>query len=432
CGEHLVALDPGDTTDRLYGVAVDVGTTTVVGTLMNLATGEVEAVSATLNRQATFGGDVISRIAHTMADADGLATLQRLALETLNDILSDLYRQSGVSRENVYEALLVGNSTMLHLFLGVDARSISVAPFVPVFDEAVELAATEVGLSIHPEGRVGTLPLIGAYVGADTVAGIHATDLARDDRVRLFIDVGTNSEIALGSSAGVVATSAPAGPAFEGAQIRHGMTATAGAIERVVMGDSLEIEVIGGGEPRGICGSGLIDVVAGLRRSGLVDASGRMAGGDGAPDHPLHDRLGEVEGVRAFVLAGNIVLTQRDIRELQAAMSSVATGVRVLLERVGLEAGDVEEVMLAGSFGSAIDPESARVIGLVPPVPVEKIRFVGNVAAEGAKMSLLSFRERRVACDLKSRVEYVELSERPDFNELFVAGVRFPDLAALS
>ncbi len=432
CGEHLVALEPGDTSDRLYGVAFDVGTTTVVGTLINLSSGEVEAVSAALNRQATFGGDVISRIAHTMTNPDGLAALQRLALETLNDILADLYRQTGVDSDNVYEALLVGNSTMLHLVLGVDARSISVAPFVPVFDEAVELAAAEVGLSIHSEGRVGTLPLIGAYVGADTVAGIHATDLARDDRVRLFIDVGTNSEIALGSSAGVVATSAPAGPAFEGAQIRHGMTATAGAIEGVTIEETVEMEVIGGGEPRGICGSGLIDAVAGLRRCGLVDASGRMTEADGVPDHPLRDRLVEVEGVRAFVLAGDVVLTQQDVRELQAAMSSVATGVRVLLERVGLEAGDIEEVMLAGSFGSSIDPESARVIGLVPPVPAEKIRFVGNVAAEGAKMSLLSFRERRVACDLKSRVEYVELSARADFNELFVAGVRFPELAARS
>jgi uncharacterized 2Fe-2S/4Fe-4S cluster protein (DUF4445 family) len=432
CGEHLVALERGDTSGRLYGVAFDVGTTTVVGTLLNLATGEVEAVSAALNRQATFGGDVISRIAHTMTDPDGLATLQDLALETLNGILVDLYQESGVSQENVYEALLVGNSTMLHLALGVDARSISVAPFVPVFDEAVELAAAEVGLAIHPEGRIGTLPLIGAYVGADTVAGIHATDLARDDRVRLFIDVGTNSEIALGSSAGVVATSAPAGPAFEGAQILHGMTATTGAIERVMIGETVEIEVIGDGEPRGICGSGLIDVVAGLRRAGLVNKSGRMIDPDKVRDHPLHDRLGEVEGTRAFALAGDIVLSQQDIRELQAAMSSVATGIRVLLEKAGLATGDLEEIMLAGSFGSSIDPESARVIGLVPPVPVEKIRFVGNVAAEGAKMSLLSFRERRVACDLESRVEYVELSARSDFNELFVAGVRFPDLAALS
>jgi uncharacterized 2Fe-2S/4Fe-4S cluster protein (DUF4445 family) len=409
-----------------------IDTTTVVGTLLNLVSGEVEAVSAALNRQATFGGDVITRIAHTMADEEGLATLQRLALETLDNILADLYHQSGVPREEVYEALLVGNSTMVHLALGVDARSISVAPFIPVFEEPVELAATKMGLGIHPQGRVGTLPLIGAYVGADTVAGIHATDLARDDRVRLFIDVGTNSEIALGSSAGVVATSAPAGPAFEGAQIRHGMTATTGAIERVVMNETVEIEVIGGGEPRGICGSGLIDAVAGLRHAGLVDESGRMIDPDKVPDHPLRDRFGEVDGIRSFVLAGDIVLTQQDIRELQAAMSSVATGIRVLLESTGLAAGDLEEVMLAGSFGSSIDPESARVIGLVPPVPVEKIRFVGNVAAEGAKMSLLSFRERRVACDLKTRVEYVELSARPDFNDLFVAGVRFPELAAVS
>lgn len=426
-GTHLVAVEPGDTRTASCGVAFDVGTTTIVGTLMDLTRGEVLAVDSALNRQAVFGGDVISRIAYTMAGAEQREEMRRAVIDSLNRILSRLVDEADTSRDRVYEALVVGNTTMLHLLLGIDARSISLAPFIPVFQQPINVAACELGLEIHPRGRVETFPVIGAYVGADTVAGLHATDLARREGLRLFVDIGTNSEIALGSAAGVLATSAPAGPAFEGSCIRAGMAATAGAIERVQLGASVQLGVVGGGKAQGICGSGLIDTVAQLLRCGLLDSTGRLKAGSEVDGHPLITHLAEDAEGRGFALTEAVRLTQRDIRELQSAKSSVATGVQVLMEHLGVGPQDLAEVLLAGSFGSAIDPLSARDIGLVPWVPLERIRFVGNVAAEGAKMALLSFREKQVAYDLASRVEYVELSLRPDFNDLFVAGLSFPE-----
>ena len=243
-------MEAADTHGALLGVAFDVGTTTVVGTLVDLATGEVLAVDSALNRQAIFGGDVISRIAYTMPGTRQQQEMQRAIVETMNRIVGGLCDSSGANRGQIYEALVVGNCTMIHLLLGVEARPISVAPFVPAFRDSVALRASEVGLEIHPRGRLETFPIIGSYVGADTVAGLHATGLARQEDLWLFIDVGTNSEIALGSRDAVTATSAPAGPAFEGSCIKAGMAATHGAVERVALGDKLELGVVGGVEPR--------------------------------------------------------------------------------------------------------------------------------------------------------------------------------------
>ena len=426
-GQNLISVETGDTTKSLFGVAFDVGTTTVVGTLIDLATGEVRAVDSALNRQAVFGGDVISRIAYTMPGEGQRREMQQAVVETMNWILARLCDTAGVESDSLYETVVVGNCTMLHLFLGVEARPISVAPFVPAFRESVTVSAAHVGLDIHPHGSIETLPVIGAYVGADTVAGLHATGLARQGDLWLFIDVGTNSEIALGSQDRLLATSAPAGPAFEGSCIRAGMAATTGAIEHVVLGDSVILGVVGGGTAQGICGSGLIDTVAQLLGAGLLDATGRLSARAEVPEHPLAEQLVEQNEERCLALTDDLRLTQRDIRELQSAKSSVATGVRVLMEHLGVGPEDLGAVLLAGSFGSSIDPASARDIGLVPDVPLERIRFVGNVAAEGAKMTLLSFRERQVAHDLARRVEYVELSTRPDFNDLFVEGLMFPE-----
>jgi uncharacterized 2Fe-2S/4Fe-4S cluster protein (DUF4445 family) len=431
CGEHLVQLSPADSDERMYGVAVDLGTTTVVGTLMDLATGMATAVESTLNRQAPYGADVISRISHAMTDPRGSEDLRQAAVDTINGILADLIANSEAEREHVYELVLVGNATMLHLLLGVDAEGIARSPFAPVFADPLDLPAAAVGLEIHPRGRVQLLPSIGAYVGADIVGGLLATGVARDDRTRLFIDVGTNGEIALGTGDRTVATSGPAGPAFEGAQIRFGMRAAEGAIETVVLDEDVHLQVIGGDVPaRGICGSGLIDAAAQLRIRGLLSASGLLMTHEEAEarGHPLAHRLIEIEGSRAFELAPGVALTQLDIRELQLAKASIATGIAALLELTGIAARDLEEVLLAGSFGTYINPESARVIGLVPPVPVERIVAAGNAAGEGAKMSLLSFRERQIAFDMPERVEYVELSARPGFNEAFVAATAFPDL----
>ena len=426
-GENLVAVESGDTSGECFGIAFDVGTTTLVGTLMNLRTGMAAAVHSTLNGQAPFGADVISRISHAMNGAASVGELQTAVVGTMNQVAARLYEESGVSRDRVYEAVVVGNVTMLHLLLGVDPAPIAVTPFTPAFMEPLTVPAAEVGLDIHPHGYVQTLPALGAYVGADIVAGVLATGVARDPKVRVFVDVGTNGEIVVGSGQRALATAAPAGPAFEGSQIKCGMRATEGAIEGVTLTDRVDLQVIGGDvKPLGICGSGLVDIVAQLLLSGLLDHSGRMRSRDEVAQHPLAGRLIEVEGVRSFLLADGVYLTQRDVRELQFAKGSIATGIKVLMDLLGMTDSDIDEVFLAGSFGSYLNPESAKVIGLVPAVDVDRIIAVGNSAGEGAKIALLSYRERQVAFELPARLEYVELSGRTDFNDTFVSVLQFP------
>jgi uncharacterized 2Fe-2S/4Fe-4S cluster protein (DUF4445 family) len=431
-GDQLIAVEAGDTREESYGVAFDLGTTTVVGTLMNLRTGMAEAVRSTLNGQAPFGADVISRISHGMQGDEAKTELREAIQRTMNTVLQELYESAGVARERVYETVVVGNATMLHLLLGIDATPISMMPFTPAFREPLYLPAREVGLDIHPGGYVQTLPVIGAYVGADIVAGVVATGLAREDKLRVFVDVGTNGEIVLGSVKRVLCTAAPAGPAFEGSQIRCGMRATDGAIEGVTLSDHVELQVIGGDiPPKGICGSGLVDTVAQLRLVGLLDAGGKMRSREEVPEHPLSDRLITIEGVRAFLLAENVYLSQRDVRELQFGKGSIATGIKVLMDVMGVTVADLDEVLLGGSFGSYLNPESAKIIGLVPPVDVDRILSVGNTAGEGAKMSLLSFRERQIAFELPDKIEYVELSGRSDFNDSFISVLQFPELETL-
>ena len=432
-GEHLVAVEPGDTTGECYGIAFDVGTTTLVGTLMNLRTGMAAAVSSTLNGQAPYGADVISRISHAMNGGDAVAELRAAVVRTMNEIIAKLYADAGVSAERTYEAVVVGNVTMLHLLLGVDPAPIAVMPFAPAFMEPLGVPSAEVGLNIHPHGYIQTLPALGAYVGSDIVAGVLATNIARDEKLRVFVDVGTNGEIVIGNAQRTLATAAPAGPAFEGSQIKCGMRATDGAIEGVQLGDTVELQVIGGDvKPVGICGSGLVDVVAQMLLTGFIDHSGRMKSKGDVPHHPLADRLIEVEGVRAFLLADGVYLTQRDVRELQFAKGSIATGIKVLMDILGITTSEVDEIFLGGSFGSYLNPESAKIIGLVPPVDVDRIIAVGNSAGEGAKIALLSYRERQVAFELPSRLEYVELSGRTDFNDTFVEVLAFPVLEKVS
>lgn len=435
CGDELIAVEPGDTSDRLYGLALDIGTTTVVGALVNLNTGAVAAVASALNGQAAYGADVISRASYVMMEPDGLATLQTRIVGTINTLLQGLLAASGVARENVYEAVAVGNATMLHILLGIDPEPISVAPFIPAVAEPVVLPAGDIGLQLHPQARLSTLPHLGAYVGADIVGGILATGIGRekDEKLRLYIDVGTNGEIVLGTSRRTLATAAPAGPAFEGAQIQCGMRASEGAIEGVEIGDDVRLQVVGGNvRPIGICGSGLVDAVAQLVECGLVDASGRLLRPEEARGR-VHDsllkRLVEVGGLRAFLLSTpeeGIVLTQPDIRALQFAKGAIAAGVAVLMSRLGVTDDDLHEVLLAGSFGSYINPASARTIGLVPWLPIERIVAVGNAAGEGAKIALLSFRERQAANRIPEFVEYVELSGRPEFNDIFTEALAFP------
>lgn len=435
--EDLIDVEPGDTTARSFALAFDLGTTTVVATLLDLTTGTPLGVASMLNKQQPFGGDVISRISATMMDPLALERLRDLAQDTLRELTAEVCAEGNVEPTEIYEVALAGNATMTALVLGVDPEPLGVAPFIQATADWPGVTAADLGLSLHPGARAVLLPALGAYVGGDIVAGMLASGIDRDKRVRLFVDVGTNCEIVLTDGDTIVSTAAPAGPAFEGGAIRCGMRAADGAIEVVRLGDDVTLGVIGDTEPRGLCGSGLVDAVAELTRVGLLDSTGRFIPNDVAAQQvpALADRLTAVGEERVFVLyrptpdtdvAECVYLSQRDVRELQFAKAAISTGWTLLMEELGLTHDDVQQVLLAGSFGSYLSPASAVRIGLVPRLPVLRIISAGNVAGEGAKMVLLSSRERAGADALLSEVRYVELSDRSDFNDRFVEQLSFP------
>jgi uncharacterized 2Fe-2S/4Fe-4S cluster protein (DUF4445 family) len=435
--DALVDVEAGDTTSRRFALAFDLGTTTVVATLVDVATGTPVAVASMLNRQQPFGGDVITRISATMVDPRALDRLRELAQETLAELTREVCDEGGVEPGEVYQVALAGNATMTAICLGVDPEPLGVAPFVMASFAPSGLLAADLGLGLHPRARAVVLPALGAYVGGDIVAGMLATGMDRDKRVRLFIDVGTNCEIVLSDGDKILATAAPAGPAFEGGAIRCGMRAAEGAVEVVRLDDDVTLEVIGGVEPRGLCGSGLVDAVSELVRRGLLDGSGRFVTEEQAKDvaPSLADRFAAVGQERVFVLhrphpaappEESVYLSQRDVRELQFAKAAIATGWTLLLEELGLGHDDVQQVLLAGSFGSYLSPAAAVQIGLVPKLPLLRIVSAGNVAGEGAKMCLLSVREGAGALALLEEVRYVELSDRSDFNDRFVDLLGFP------
>jgi uncharacterized 2Fe-2S/4Fe-4S cluster protein (DUF4445 family) len=437
CDDVLIDVEPGDTTARRFALAFDLGTTTVVANLLDLETGQPAAVESMLNRQQPFGADVISRVSATMLDEGALDALTQRAQETLAQLTQEVCAEAGVDPGEVYEITLCGNVTMVQLALGIDPEPLSMAPFIVATHEPpATILASDLGVPVHARAPAFVFPSLGAYVGGDIVAGMLATGLSRDKRLRLFIDVGTNSEIALGNQEGVLATAAPAGPAFEAAQIRCGMRAAEGAIEGVrIDGDSFELEVIGDVEPIGMCGSGLVDCVAELVGAGLLDHSGRFVSDeDAAAASPaLAERLVKVGEERVFVMhwrgedpAAAIYLSQRDVRELQFAKGSIATGWQILLEELGASPDDVSQVLLAGSFGAYLRPSSAVRIGLVPRLALPRIVSAGNVAGEGAKIAALSLRERAEARAIVHEVRYVELSGRTDFNDRFIDKLAFP------
>ena len=434
----LIDVQAGDTTDQLLGIAFDLGTTTVVATLLDLGTGTPLAVASMLNKQQPFGADVITRISATMLDPAALDTLGRLARETLAELAIEVCERAGARPADVTEIAVAGNATMTHIALGIDPEPLGVAPFIMAARQLPEVLAADLSVPAHPRARAFVFPAFGAYVGGDITAGLLASGMNRDARTRLFIDIGTNCEIVLGNRDWLLGTAAPAGPAFEGAAIRCGMRAADGAIEAVaVTPDGLSLTVIGNAAPAGLCGSGLVDAVAGLVKAGLLDHSGRFVPDEAAAAlaSALAPRLTTHGQERVFVLhwrgepgdaSNSIYLSQRDVRELQFAKAAIATGWQVLLDEAGLAAQDIQQVLLAGSFGSYLSPASAIALGLVPRLPVLRVVSAGNVAGEGAKMALLSIRERAAALALMEEVTYVELSDRDGFNDAFVEQLQFP------
>ena len=428
--EKVLDLEPGDTSGNLYGIAVDIGTTTLAGYLLDLNTGQELAVRSRMNPQKSFGADVISRIKHVHEQGEtGLKELQDAVVSGINVLIRQLCGAAEINPAQIYKITVAGNPTMLHLFTAVDPSQIDHSPYIPVLRDGLILPAEELGLEVNPRAQVYVLPAVSGYVGADITAGVLFTGLHQRDELSLFVDLGTNAEIVLGNGEKILACSTPAGPAFEGAQIRYGMTAIPGAIAHVSLDcDTLKLETIGNTAPQGICGSGLIDLAAELRRVGLINERGNLLHEGGLP---YADRviLGERGQPQFLVSDGDrpIWLTQQDIRELQLAKGAVQSGVEIILHEWGAAPEDVDVVYLAGAFGSYVRRESVLRLGMLPPFPMEKIRPVGNAAGEGAKLCLLNKGKWAEIQELVEQIQYFELSYYKGFSDVFVKSMYFPE-----
>lgn len=439
-GNEIQWVEPGDTTCELWGVAFDIGTTTIVGSLVNLADRDragTRAVAARTNPQVHFGDDVVSRIGYIEKHRDGLDRLRKRLLTCLNEIIIELCEAADIEADAIYETTAVGNTTMSHIFLGIDPTSIAHAPYVAVLRQAVDVKAREVGLEVNGNANLYMLPNIAGFVGSDTVAMVLASGMMRDDEILMGVDIGTNGEVVLGNRHKLLASSCAAGPAFEGARIRHGMRATEGAISKVLFNEEIDVGVIGGGRASGICGSGLIDAVAQLLRAGMLHPSGRLLTGDELPpDLPEHLRraVTTVDDQPAVTLVDvarsktgePILLTQRDVREVQLAKAAVQAGIEVLAAEYGIELDEVSRILLAGGFGNFIRRSEAKRIGLLPPIPGDCIEFVGNAAAAGANTALLCRDCRQEAETISRTARYVELANRADFQQTFTEALMFP------
>lgn len=419
----------------ILGVAVDLGTTTVVAKLVDMKTGECLATEVVLNPQARFGDDVVSRIAYAET-GERAAELHEIIVDCLNNLVGKLCRGAAAEIGQVREVCIVGNTTMSHIFLELPVAQLGRAPYEAFSLDAHDIPGSDSALAINSGGNVHVVENIAGFVGSDTTAVALATDIDSAEKMTLIVDIGTNGELVLGTGEKLYAASCAAGPAFEGARISQGGRAVDGAIEAVVLNrDDLGLDVIGGGPPRSICGSGLIDAVAVMLELGVIDRTGRFAepaelGRRLAP--AIASRVVDHDGQPAFRLTPGrladerpVLLTQRDIRELQLAKAAIRAGIRLLQQKTGLQDCDIEQVLLAGAFGNYIRAESALRIGLLPAVGPERIQFVGNAASSGARMILVSRDCRDHARELARRIEYVEIAHQPGFHDVFADSLLF-------
>jgi uncharacterized 2Fe-2S/4Fe-4S cluster protein (DUF4445 family) len=437
---EVIRVEPG-CVESLYGLAVDIGSTTVVVYLCDLVTGSLLATEAEMNPQVRFGEDIMSRISYA-AEPGGTERLHHAVIHALDKLAAGAAMKAGIVPNKIVDMVVVGNSVMTHLFLGIDPRELGGLPFALANDEALDLKVRDVGLkAVCGEGRIHVLPSIAAYVGADTVGALLAALPAHTDEITLIVDIGTNAEMALASRDSIAASSSPTGPAFEGAQISHGQRAAVGAIERFrldaysgqvrykVVGDPRWSDELAPGEtlaPTGICGSGIIEIVAELFSAGLILASGRL------PPAEAHARLRTDGASGEFVVAPAdetasgraIVITQHDVRAIQLAKAALYAGIRLLMEHQGID--HIDQIKLAGAFGSYIDPRHAMTIGMIPDCDLRRVEAIGNAAGDGARIALLNLEQRRAAQTLARRIEYVETAAHPHFHDYFVDAMTLP------
>lgn len=409
--------------ERFLGLAVDIGTTTVVCYLVDMQQGKILDFYSFVNPQKKFGADVISRIEFTRAKEDGLFVLQNEIVKGINEAIKTLTGRLSISKDEIYKATIVGNTTMLHLLLGVDPLTIANSPFVPVFTDKVEAKAKDLDLEINKNGILKVFGSISAYVGADIVAGVLSTKMHKSKKVSLLLDLGTNGEMVLGNKEFMVAASAAAGPAFEGVNLSCGMNASSGAIDSVKIKDGkVEFSVIEGVKPKGICGSGIVLTLAYMLEEGIIDETGRFCE---EAKEKYKDNFRQVNGQMAFFITDSVYITQKDIREIQLAKAAISAGIKAMLKESGISEDDIESVFLAGGFGNYISPWAAVKIGLIPKNLKDKIKPAGNTAGNGAILALLSSRLEEEFDKVRNKIKYIELSSLPVFNDLFVECMGF-------
>jgi len=408
---HKIIPDRNHSTQVCFGFAVDVGTTTIAASLVNLNDGTEIAVMGSHNPQITYGDDVISRIKVGSNNPKGLEHLQKAVIRQINSMIESLCRQGGIKCDSIIEITLAGNTAMQHLFRGIDPSPLAQLPFEPSWRGGESVKASDLGIKINPDGIVYIFPIIGGFVGGDISAGMTAVDLLSQPQPLLMIDIGTNGEIVLVNNNKIIAASTAAGPAFEGAGISCGMRAMPGAIEKVKFDKEFIFNTIGNVKPTGICGSGLIDAMAEFLNANLVDCTGRMN-----------------DGKTKIVIAPNVALTQKDIRQIQLAVGAIRAGVNIMLRKAGIGSQDLKRVLVAGGFGSFIRRNHAQRIGLLPAdISHEKISFIGNTSLAGAKLALLSMNARQKAENLARQTEHIELSADFDFQNEFANAMIFPN-----
>jgi len=409
--DEVLALERTDTTSRLFGLAVDLGTTTLVVDLVDLRTGTVIATAVGRNGQSAFGADVVSRITAAFRDPGQAEALRRAVLTSLNGLIAEAGRAGSVRSDEIYETVIAGNTAMGHLFLGLPVDGLAVAPFETNHLSPSPIPASASGLTVNPAGRVVLAPHLHSFVGGDITAGLLALDLPSRPGNVLFIDLGTNGELVLKTDRSLTATSTAAGPAFEGMSISCGLPAQSGAVDKAVWDPDegrLIVQTIGTGPARGVCGTGLVDVIAVFLRRGGLNAQGRIL-------HPD----------KRLAVTPDLALIPSDIREVQLAAAAVKTGIRMLLAAEELEIADLDQVLVAGAFGASLDVENAVRIGLLPRIPEGRIRFVGNTSLEGARAMLLSRVERGLAARIAGQVGHLPLAQDDAFQRMFVDALEF-------
>ena len=421
-------IEPGNRTRHNYGIAVDVGTTTVVVQLIDLRTGKILAVDGTHNMQVQFGEDVISRMIYA-CNKDGMNPMHQAIVSNINDLIAALVKKAEIPLEEITVLVGAGNTTMSHFLLNLIPCSIRLEPYVPTADIYPQILAKDIGIHINPWGIMETIPSVSSYVGGDIVAGILAAGIADHSKVSVLIDIGTNGEIAIGNSEWLVCCSASAGPAFEGGGTRCGMRATKGAIEKVALSDgNLSYETIGKARPRGICGSGLIDCISELAKNHII-------GSDGKFDRERKDpRLGFQDDIPHYVIAGQnetdtghpIVITETDIDNLIKSKGAVFAAMKCLVDYIGLSFEQLDSIFVAGGFGSYLNIPKAIAIGLLPDIPLDKIQFIGNSSLSGARLSMISEAVFEKCLNISKSMTNIELSHYPPFMDEFVAALFLP------